>query len=246
MDVDELYDQLKAAMADTLEELDSQLASATAAEKAATIFVRLVTPKDSVTLVQLAIGGTGEMAPSATKTDAFTLDLGAKGIKETSRIFAHDILDSDYDFELLINQNGSSYGIKAQLVEAGDDTVVLFDLKLNNDAHTCEIAIPAADLTISGTYAVDGDKVTLKINKVVYEDEAVQNFEITLTLDKKDAMPTLKTKDEVTNLFDMTKGQLEDMMERAQDVLGPFMGNSDPQTGITTGVPTDNGMMFAQ
>ena len=245
VNADELYNELKGAMADALAELDSQLAGATAAEKASTIHVRLVTPKDSVTLVQFAMGGTGELAPSATKADAFTLDLGAKGIKETSRIFVHDILNSDYDFELLINQNGSSYGIKAQLVEAGDDTVVLFDLKLNNDAHTCEIAIPAADLTISGTYAVDGDKVTLKINKIVYVDEAVQNFEITLTLDKKDAMPTLKTKDEVTNLFDMTKGQLVDIMDRAQDVLGPFMGSSDPQTGITTGVPI-NDIMFAQ
>lgn len=219
------YDEMIDMIEEAKVEWDEFYASGTEEEKNTSVDIKLVTPKDSVVLSQLSFYDHTDIDSTGDEDPLFTLDLGEKGIKETERIA---VSVSNSTLEVLIKQTESNYDLSVRLTDKyrSED---LFSLKLNNQNHTCVCTLPTEDWTLSGTYTANGDAVTISLNKVEMYGEVTDDFVVTLNMKKKDTMPTPLGKDKVKNILKVTKGELVDIIDRAETVFEPFFASPDEE-----------------
>ena len=181
----------------------------------------VTTPTDSSTLRKLEISmrDGGEDAKAETLV---TLDAGKDGVKAAKRIELNIMDEIKISYEVVKND---ASGYKASLVfnEYGD-IMTLFTIDVNKSNGTYTLSIPALDFAMGGVFKVEGDKTTIVFNSIKLEGETYnKGFSLTMIVDENDTMPAVVDKKDVTNVFDLTKGNLVDIVDRFENVFGELL-----------------------
>ncbi len=206
------------------------------------ICISVATGKVLPVLRQLAV--TVEAKAGNQKNEAeFVLNFGKDGIKKTDYISAE--VDGEELFEYEISENTKNMYQAAFSVPQYDSNkgrsvmTEVLTIEVNRAKDKFEIVmhdssqdywtgyVMEIEHVISGKFVEDGD--TVKIELQSYEEivddevESTQEFDITLTIDKKDKMPKLEKKSAVKSVFEMNMDDFEEIANNFEEEFG-FLG----------------------
>lgn len=213
------YDELLAQLGEQMGALEEEI-------PAFAVMAAVTTPTDASTLRKLEIS-MRDGDESAKANSIFVLDLGKNGVKNTNRIALKVMGETVATYEIVKNDES---GYKASLVAMIEgEAVTCFTIDVNNAAGTYSLSIPEVDFAMGGTFKVEGDKTTIVFNSITLEKETYnKGFSLTMIIKENDTLPTVVDKKDVINAFDLDKGDIADIVNRAKDLFGDLLKDDEP------------------
>ena len=230
-EVEQAFDEILSTLGGYLETLDEDIPKGA-------IVVEVTTPKNASTLRKLVVSGREGDEDLITFV---TLDAGAEGAKTSDCIELNIMDETVITYKVQKNDsNGykSSLDVQYMATEWDEntgashsylDTMTVFTVDVDKKEETFEISIPDAGFTLGGTFKTSGDTTTIVFNSISMRGETLnRGFELTIVIDENDKMPSVVNKNDVTNIFDLTKGNWVDIGDRFEKVFGDiFAGKQD-------------------
>ena len=185
------------------------------------LIITVVTPKMSSTLMKLSVA----FKEGKDKDVIFSLDLGEKGIKKTDKI-SLEMDDGNDTVEYTIKDNDSKkYNAQLGVKYDGEKKATpICKISVDKQKDTFKLEIGEdSETVLSGKLESKSKTTTITLNKIKAGDiEIKKGFEVKLVICEKDKMP--KPASKVNNIFKLTEEKLDEMEERAEEVLSGSFG----------------------
>ena len=214
---DEMIDEVDTTLSDMIDGLEDE-------DEDSFIAICMATPKSSSKLLKMwFISGddVDDIEDEDEISEGISIDFGSKGVKKTKQI----TIKQSYGYKIKYTVNDEERGITEYKLSVAD-TVYALRLDTKEDTFKLRKSVSYYDDTtsttsIEGNYTTKGDKATYEFKKVKVDGEVVEsaNFDLTVTFEEKDSIPSPEK--DVTSIFDLTDEKIEKIMKDAEEFVRP-------------------------
>jgi|GEM_PF-1535235 len=214
---DNMIDEVDTLLSDMIDGLEDE-------DEESFIALCMATPKSSSKLLKMwFISGddVDDIEDEDEISEGISIDFGSKGVKKTKQI----TIKESYGSKIKYTVNDEERGITEYKLSVAD-TVYALRLDTKEDTFKLRKSVSYYDdttstTTIEGNYTTKGDKATYEFKKVKVDGEVVEsaNFDLTVTFEEKDSIPSPEK--DVTSIFDLTDEKIEKIMKDAEEFVRP-------------------------
>jgi len=214
---DNMIDEVDTLLSDMIDGLEDE-------DEESFIALCMATPKSSSKLLKMwFISGddVDDIEDEDEISEGISIDFGSKGVKKTKQI----TIKQSYGYKIKYTVNDEERGITEYKLSVAD-TVYALRLDTKEDTFKLRKSVSYYDdttstTTIEGNYTTKGDKATYEFKKVKVDGEVVEsaNFDLTVTFEEKDSIPSPEK--DVTSIFDLTDEKIEKIMKDAEEFVRP-------------------------
>lgn len=215
-DPEKAFDEVLKALEEEINRLES------GAEQGKEAFaISVVTPRGGARLLRFALRLDGE--------ERFVLDAGRHGLKESDRIALYEVDRGGLVYERRVTSSETYEGRLTVLgMNGGADLMMDFYIAWQKGEWTFEMRTGDKDKSDEtweqfflsrGTCERDGDCARLTMDYFRVEQDEFRSFTVSLAVNRKDAMPTVKRKGEVKSFFMVSEEEFGDVVEFFEDIF---------------------------
>ncbi len=164
--------------------------------------IEIVTPKTSSKMLKFTL--------TADNDEIFKVNLGEKGIKNSSKIKVNIMGTYETIYEIDNSENDTTvYNLTQKFDEQKFE---LFNLKLDEKRKTYTLESDISNLLLNGTYAKKGDKTTVTVDKF-----GIFNVDAVLIFDTDDK---IRTSDKsFTNVFELREKEIDTLAKKLDNEI---------------------------